>query len=59
MGHMDKEYYTNHIALNGHLNNPIYKPIPSNIDQKVFQNLHKLVDKYSSNLTMHNCKMHN
>ena len=59
MGHMDKEYCINHIALNGHLNNPIYKPIPSNIDQKVFQNLHKLVDTYSSNLTMHNCKMHN
>ena len=40
----------NHI-IKGHLNNPIYKPIPSNTDQKVFQNLRKLVDKYSLNLT--------
>ena len=48
---MDKEYYINHVVLDGHLNNPIYKSIPSNTDQKVFQNLRKLVDKYSSNLT--------
>ena len=48
---MDKEYYINHIVLDGRLNNPIYKPIPSNADQKVVQNLRKLVDKYSSNLT--------
>ena len=48
---MDKEYYISHIILDGHLNNPIHKPIPSNTDQKVFQNLRKLVDKYSSNLT--------
>ena len=48
---MDKEYYINHIVINDHLSNPIYKPILSNIDQKVFQNLCKLVDKYSSNLT--------
>ena len=43
---MDKKYYINHIVLGGHLNNPIYKPIPSNTDQKVFQNLRKLVDNY-------------
>ena len=48
---MDKEYYINHIVLDGHLNNPIFKPISSNTDQKGFQNLRKLVDKYSSNLT--------
>ena len=48
---MDKEYYINHVVLDGHLNNPIYKSIPSNTDQKVFQNLRKLVEKYSSNLT--------
>ena len=49
---MDKEYYINHIVLNNsHLSNPIYKPFQSNTDQKVFQNLRKLVDKYSSNLT--------
>ena len=48
---MDKEYYINHIVVDGHLNNPIYKPIQSNTDQKFFQNLRKLVDKYCSNLT--------
>ena len=48
---MDNECYINYFELDGHLNNPIYKPIPSNTDQKVFQNLRKLVDKYSSNLT--------
>ena len=48
---MDKEYYINHVVLDGHLYNTIYKPILSNTDQKVFQNLRKLVDKYSSNLT--------
>ena len=48
---MDKEYYINHIVHDGHLNNPIYIPNPSDTDQKVFQNLRKLVDKYSSNLT--------
>ena len=48
---MDKEYYINHIVLDVHLNNSIYKPIPSNINQEVFQNLRKLVDKCSSNLT--------
>ena len=48
---MDKKYYINHIVLDSHLNNPVYEPIPSNADQKVFQNLRKLVDKYSSNLT--------
>ena len=48
---MDKEYYINHFVLDGHLNNPIYKPIPNDTDQKVFQNLRKLVDKYSSHLT--------
>ena len=48
---INREYYIYHIVQNGHLSNPIYKPIPSNIDQKVFQNLRKLVDKYSSNLT--------
>ena len=42
---MDKEYYINHIVLDVHLNNPIYKRIPSNTYQKVFQNLRKLVDK--------------
>ena len=47
---MDKEYYINHIVLDGHLNNPIYKPMPGNTDQKVFQKLRKLVDKYSPNL---------
>ena len=47
---MDKEYYISHIVLNSHFCNPIYKPIPSNTDQKVFENLLKLVDKYSSNL---------
>ena len=46
---MQKEYYINHIVLNGHLNNPVYKPITSNTGQKNFQNLYKLVDKYSSN----------
>ena len=48
---MDEEYYINHIALNNHLNNLIYKAIPSNTYQKFFQNLCNLVDKYSSNLT--------
>ena len=48
---MAKKYYVSHFVLNGHLSNTVYKPIPSNTDQKVFQNLHKLVDKYSSNLT--------
>ena len=48
---MDNECYINYFEVDGHLNNPIYKPIPSNTDQKVFQNLRKLVDKYSSNLT--------
>ena len=48
---MDKEYYINHIVHDGHLNNPIYTLNPSNTDQKLFQNLRKLVDKYSSNLT--------
>ena len=48
---MDREYYINHIVLDGHLNNPIYKPIPNNADQKVFQDLSKLVNKHSSNLT--------
>ena len=48
---MDKEYYINYTVLNGHLNNPINKPIPSNTDQNVFQNLCILVGKYSSNLT--------
>ena len=48
---MDKEYYINHFVLDGHLNNPIYKPIPNDTDQKFFQNLRKLVDKYSSHLT--------
>ena len=48
---MDKEYYINHIVHDGHLNNPIYIPNPSDTDQKLFQNLRKLVDKYSSNLT--------
>ena len=33
---MDKECYINHIVLNRHLNNPIYKPILSNADQKAF-----------------------
>ena len=47
---MDKEYYINHIVLDGHLNNPIYKPMSRNTDQKVFQKLRKLVDKYSPNL---------
>ena len=41
---MDKEYYINHIVLDGHWNNPIYKPMPSNTAQKVFQNLRKLAD---------------
>lgn len=36
---MQKEYYINHIVLNGHLNNPVYKPITSNTGQKNFQNL--------------------
>ena len=31
------------------MSNPIYKALPSNTDQKVFQNLRKLVDKYFSN----------
>ena len=48
---MDKEYYISHFVLNGHLSNTIYKPIPSNTDHRFFQNLHKLVDKYSANLT--------
>ena len=48
---MDKEYYISHIVHDGHLNNPIYTLNPSNTDQKLFQNLRKLVDKYSSNLT--------
>ena len=47
---MDKEYYINNILLSGHLSNPIYKSIPSNTDQKAFQNLLKLVNTYSSNL---------
>ena len=47
---MDKKYI-NHIVLNGHLSNSIYKPIPSNTNQKVFRNLRKLVDNYPSNLT--------
>ena len=42
---MNKEYYIIHIVSDGHLNNLIYKPIPSNTDQKVFKNLRKLVDK--------------
>ena len=42
---MSKEYYIIHIVPDGHLNNPIYKQIPSNTDQKVFQNLRKLLDK--------------
>ena len=48
---MDKEYYINHIVLDGHLNSPIYKPITKNTDQELFQNLSKLVNKYYSNLT--------
>ena len=48
---MDKKYYIDHIVLNGYLNNPIYNSIPSTTDQKVFQNLNKLVDKYLSDLT--------
>ena len=48
---MDKEYYISHIALNDRLNNRIHKLIPSKTYQKVFHNLRKLVDKYSSNLT--------
>ena len=48
---MDKEYYINNILLNCHLSNPIYKSIPSNTDQNVFQNLCQLVDTYSPNLT--------
>ena len=51
---MNKEYYVNHIVLNSHSDNPIYKAIPSNTDQKVFQNLRKVVDKYSSKLTVNN-----
>ena len=47
---MYKEYYINHIVLNAHLSNPIYKPKPTNTDQKIFQNLRKLVDKHSLNL---------
>ena len=47
---MDKKYIT-HIVLRGHLSNPVYKPISSNTDRKVFQNLRKLVDRYPSNLT--------
>ena len=48
---MNKEYI-NHIVLDdSDLNNPIYKPNPCNTDQKVFQNLCKLVNKYSSSLT--------
>ena len=47
---MGKEYIS-HIVLNGHLNNLIYKPIPSNTEQKVFQDFCKLLDKYSSDLT--------
>ena len=48
---MDKEYYINNILLNGYLSNPIYKSIPSNTDQNVFQNLRQLVHTYSPNLT--------
>ena len=44
---MDKEYYINHKVLNDHLRNPIYNTNPSNTNQKVFQNLHKLFDKCS------------
>ena len=39
---IDKEYYINLIALNGHLRKTIYNTIPSNTE---------LVDKNSSNLT--------
>ena len=48
---MDRDYYINHIVLNGHLNKPIYKPIQSNADQKAFKNLCNLVNRYSSSLT--------
>ena len=34
---MDKEYYINLIVLSGHLNNLIYKPIPSNTDKSFFK----------------------
>ena len=47
---MDKEYYIGHIVTQrSFMSNPIYKALPSNTDQKVFQNLRKLVDKYFSN----------
>ena len=49
---MDKEYCINHYVLNDDLNNLIYKPVPSNLDPKVFQNFCKLVDKSSSNSTI-------
>lgn len=44
---MDKEHHINHIVLNGDLS----RPIQITQIKSFYQNLHKLVDMYSSNLT--------
>ena len=39
------------LVIKGHLNSNVYQEVPQDSDQKDFQKLKSLVEKYRSNLT--------